>query len=110
MTPPPLDAEAWCRFKGMDVSNRTNERHRQYGQALQNVAKDNAHCHVYDTWQALEGDATDFGRYLTDGLHLSEAGNRQLYDGFMKLLEVKCPAIVPESIPLEGKPWEELCE
>ena len=114
VTPPPLDGKAWANFKGMD--NRSNERHKLYGDLVKEVATQQQ-CGVLDVWTLLEGDqpVDVYGKYLTDGLHLNEMGNRKLYKGLHELLKTEYPDLVPQQegsdkgIPLEGKLWDELC-
>ena len=114
MTPPPLDGEAWTNFKGM--ANRSNERHKLYGDLVKEVAQKH-HCSLLDVWTLLQGDTSPeiHGKYLTDGLHLNELGNRKLCEGLTELIENEYPNLMPrlegseKGIPLEGKLWEELC-
>ena len=112
ITPPPLDANAWKNFKRLPESNRTNQRHRTYGLALYQVSEFHApHCSVYNTWHSLEGTAgqTVYSQYLTDGLHLNESGNRQLYRGLMETIRLQHPTLRPNYVPMEGPSWEDLC-
>lgn len=119
LTPPPLDAEAWRQFKQLETSNRSNEMHRVYGQKMKAVAKQHPNCVCLDVFDLLEGNVASgsniYSRYLTDGLHLNEEGNRKVYQGLMRLIKEEFPHLAPmepESnigIPFEGKPWDELC-
>jgi lysophospholipase L1-like esterase len=114
MTPPPVDGEAWAEFKGL--ANRSNERHKLYGDLVKEVAK-KQQCSVLDVWTLLEGDQSVdvYKKYLTDGLHLNEMGNRKLYEGLRELLKKEHPGLTPrqegseKGIPLEGRLWDELC-
>ena len=114
MVPPPLDREVWANFKGMD--NRSNERHKLYGDSVKEVATQQQ-CGVLDVWTLLEGDQSVdmYGKYLTDGLHLNEMGNRKLYKGLHELLQKEYPNVMPQQdggdqgVPLEGTLWDELC-
>ena len=115
MTPPPLDGETWANFKGL--ANRSNKQHQLYGNLVKDVAKQHPSCSVLDVWTLLEGDKSVdiYRKYLTDGLHLNEAGNKKLYQGFCELLETEYPDLLPQQegsptgIPLEGPLWDELC-
>ena len=114
MTPPPLDSVAWTEFRGL--TNRSNERHKLYGEVVKEVAQRH-NCAVLDVWSLLEGDKSveTYNQYLTDGLHLNELGNRKLYSGLSRLIYNVYPELVPQKvegengIPLEGQHWEELC-
>jgi len=117
MTPPPLDADAWRKFKGFEVSNRSNENHRTYGLEMKKVAQSHNHCACLDVWELLQGhtSADIYGKYLTDGLHLNEQGNRMLYQGLIELIKNEYPNLAPMQggsnvgIPVDGKSWDELC-
>jgi lysophospholipase L1-like esterase len=118
-TPPPVHEEMWAAFKESETSDRTNARAREYGNKVKQVAA--AHdCHVVDSWEVLSGSTneSEFGKYLSDGLHLNESGNRLVYQAFMELLQEKYPHLAPmedgegkwgkAGIPLEEKLWQEL--
>ena len=121
ITPPPIFSPKWeefCKKYGRDKSDRTNEASRQYGLAMQSVGKE-LKCETLDTWTLLGGDAQGYERYLTDGLHLSEEGNKTIYEGLMKLVEDTIPNLAPMTegegrygdvgVPLCEKLWTELC-
>jgi lysophospholipase L1-like esterase len=118
LTPPPFDAVAWGKFRNLEVyEGRTNQVARTYGEIASEVAKANQ-CSVINVWEVLEGRTSPevYGRYLSDGLHLNELGNRKVHRSLMKLLREDYPHLVPlelggtsQSIPLEGRLWDELC-
>ena len=121
ITPPPVFSPKWedfCKTHGRDKSDRTNEASRQYGLAMRSVGKE-LKCETLDTWTLLGGDAQGYERYLTDGLHLSEEGNKAIYEGLMKLVEDTIPNLAPMTegegrygdvgVPLCEKLWTELC-
>lgn len=121
ITPPPVYKPWWenfCKNFGRDKSYRTNEASRQYGLAMKSVG-DELKCETLDTWELLGGDALGFEKYLTDGLHLSEEGNKAIYEGLMALVEDKFPHLAPMTegegrygevgVPLCEKLWTELC-
>jgi hypothetical protein len=76
-------------------------------------------CSVLDTWEVLGGDQAGYGKYLSDGLHLSESGHELVFEGLMKLLTSEHASLAPQQlidgkyqgagIPPEGKLWDELC-
>ena len=121
ITPPPVYQPWWeefCKTYGRDKSDRTNDASRKYGLAMKSVGEELA-CETLDTWELLDGDAPGFEKQLTDGLHLSEEGNKAIYQGLMDLIEDKFPHLAPMTegegrygevgVPLCEKLWTELC-
>jgi lysophospholipase L1-like esterase len=118
ITPPPVDEAAWIEFRQLEKSNRDNVNTRSYGEQVKQIAA-KLNCHVVDAWELLDGATEERGKYLSDGLHLNEEGNRRLYDGLMQLLEKEYPHLAPMEdgdgkygtcgIPLEEKLWTEMC-
>mmetsp|Transcript_35865 Transcript_35865/g.39648 ORF Transcript_35865/g.39648 Transcript_35865/m.39648 type:complete len:267 (+) Transcript_35865:40-840(+) len=108
-TPPPVDGIAW--------SDRGNEIAKEYGNVVKEVGKE-LNCSVLDVFTLLEGNESvqTYGKYLRDGLHLSEDGNILLYQGLMKLLQKDYPHLLPKDdddsglLPLDGKLWREMCQ
>ena len=119
MTPPPVDDDQWKEELGSEDYDRTNENSRRYGEVVKKVAKKYADCEVLDTWELLEGHASHYSCHLSDGLHLSESGNKLVYEGLMDLIKKKYPHLAPQQyidggytgggIPVEEKLWDELC-
>jgi isoamyl acetate esterase len=113
LTPPPFDAEAWMKHKGIDSPGRSNDVAREYGERVKLVAaqvnNDTAattmiKCAVIDTWNLLHGASTNkehcyYSQYLSDGLHLNEAGNRIVYDAIMDVLQREFPHVAPAAAP-----------
>jgi lysophospholipase L1-like esterase len=120
MTPPPFDAAAWRKARNVHVDDRQNDVARSYGDKVKEVAQEH-HCILLDVWETLQGGTSPehYGKYLSDGLHLNEQGNRQLHQGLMNLIRNEHPDLAPAAmegqtnnnvgIPLEEKPWTELC-
>jgi lysophospholipase L1-like esterase len=119
MTPPPVDNEAWKNELEIEDYDRTNEGARKYGLQAQEVAKTFDNCSVLDTWELLGGNTSKFSGYLCDGLHLSDSGNRLVYEGLMELIKREYPHLAPEEcvdgeyqnggMPVEEKLWGDLC-
>jgi lysophospholipase L1-like esterase len=121
LTPPPVHEESWVTtslaWREIERCDRDNQVTRQYGDKVKQVATEHD-CHVVDTWELLSGSTDDRSKYLSDGLHLNESGNRLVYQGIMELLQDKYPALTPmedgegkwgaTGIPLEEKLWQEL--
>jgi len=120
MTPPPVYEPAWASYKGVEVSTRQNENVRQYGEAIKQLGPE-LNCEVIDAWVLLGGDSDDRMGHLTDGVHLSESGNRHIYDAVMNLIRQQYPHLAPMEeddgegkhgkigIPAEEKLWTEMC-
>ena len=119
MTPPPVDEKAWKSFLNLfDYYDRTNHLSRLYGLEAKRVAEQMG-CSVLDTWEILGGDQEGYGKYLSDGVHLSESGNEIVFEGLMKLIRAEHVALAPqqviqgkyqgEGIPPEEKLWDQLC-
>jgi lysophospholipase L1-like esterase len=124
ITPPPVDRDAWFKERGSPKGSsfdRTNETAKVYGDVVKEVGK-KMNCSVLDVFELLEGngEAKVYGKYLRDGLHLSESGNELLYKGLMDLIENEYPYLSPmfdgsgkygeQGVPLEGSLWGEMCE
>eukprot|EP00985_Skeletonema_marinoi_P016755 scaffold9046_cov123-Skeletonema_marinoi.AAC.2 len=114
ITPPPLDEHAWhkyCRAEFDDLSPRSNEQSKLYGERVKLVAKEMG-CSIVDSFSLLGA----YEKSLEDGLHLSAKGNQLLYDGLMDVIKRDLPELAPKvteddltGIALEGALWKELC-
>lgn len=122
ITPPPVDKTAWDKFcmdSFNELSPRTNEVTKSYGDRVKSVAKEFG-CSVVDSFSLLGGNHSEeiYGKNLEDGLHLNGLGNKLLFDGLMNTLTKDFPELAPmedgdgkygdKGIPLEGKLWKEL--
>lgn len=121
MTPPPIDEEAWASYRNIKVLDRTNENARLYGLKLKEISLHHENCEVFDTWELLEGHSSREVRtkYLYDGLHLNQSGNRLIFDGLLNhMIRSKYPHLAPMDdndgdskhgtnggVPIEGKLW-----
>jgi lysophospholipase L1-like esterase len=114
MTPPPVDVGAW------KSNDRANEVAREYGNRVKEVAA-NTNCAVLDVFELLGGNSDDpekYGHHLRDGLHLSESGNKLVYQGLKNLIATDFIHLAPMldgqgkygkiGIPLEEDLWSEL--
>lgn len=116
ITPPPFDPAAWRKTRDLEVDGRANEVARSYAEQVQAVGTSHD-CSVLNVWDLLEGGTSPevYGKYLSDGLHLNEDGNRKVHEGLVDLIRREYPHLAPMEegssvgIPLEGKLWEELC-
>lgn len=96
MTPPPIDEMAWAKTRETSISDRTNERARQYGLKMKEIGTKYTNCTVLDTWELLHGHTNDRCNYLYDGLHLNQQGNRLLFDGLMNtIISKQYPHLAP---------------
>jgi len=121
ITPPPVASKAWDHYctvtSPRPLSPRSNENSKEYGKRLLAIGQDLG-CPVVNTFDLLGGDQGEdsYGKYLTDGLHLNEEGNRVLYGGIMDVIKRNYNYLLPMGdgetnigVPLEEKLWSELC-
>jgi len=120
ITPPPLDEKAWdkyCREEFDDLSPRSNEQSKLYGERVKLVANDMG-CSIVDSFSLLGGNngVSAYAECLEDGLHLSAKGNELLYEGLMDVIIRDLPHLAPKvneddstGIALEGAQWKDLC-
>ena len=93
---------------------RSNDAARSYGNQVKSVV-DQFDLGLVDTWALLEGNSPSKSRYLSDGLHLNEKGNRAVYLGLKSALLQKYPEVLPmedgqgkygkSGVPLEEELW-----
>jgi lysophospholipase L1-like esterase len=117
LTPPPVYEPQWAAFLNVDKSDRDNAVTRAYGERVKKVAA-KYNCTVVDSWELLQGDSDDRKKYLSDGLHLNEDGNRLIHKGLMDAIQKNHPDIAPmtdgegkygtSGIPVEEMLWERL--
>eukprot|EP00797_Seminavis_robusta_P017560 Sro261_g101890.1 Isoamyl acetate-hydrolyzing esterase 1 homolog (247) ;mRNA; r:77191-78046 len=117
MTPPPFDPAAWRKCRDLEEDGRANNVAKSYGEKVLELGK-SLGCSVLNVWNLLEGATSPevYGRYLSDGLHLNEEGNRKVHEGLMELIGKDHPSLAPleagatgEGLAVEEKLWRELC-
>ena len=119
MTPPPVDSKAWDHYctivSPRPLSSRSNYNSKKYGERVTLIGEEMG-CSVLDTYKLLGGDKGEdfYGKFLSDGLHLNEKGNRIVYRGIMEIIQSDFQHLLPveqgnEGIPLEEKLWSDLC-
>ncbi|GKZ00655.1 hypothetical protein MPSEU_001017700 [Mayamaea pseudoterrestris] len=120
MTPPPVDEAAWAAWQNDAVCDRNNQVAFEYG-AQAKIVADELGCSVVDTWDLLDGSLEERSKYLGDGIHLNEDGNRLVFGGIMDLVKERHPDLAPmeddsdddtgclRGIASEEKTWRELC-
>lgn len=118
ITPPPFDAQAWMASRQVDTPGRDNMIAKSYGDKLKQVCDKLEMCSVVDTWTALEGPTDAKIKYLSDGLHLNEAGNKLVHKAIVDVLAKDYPDILPmrdgegrhgkSGVALEEPLWREL--
>ncbi|KAG6754937.1 hypothetical protein POTOM_040742 [Populus tomentosa] len=80
------------------LPERTNEAAGAYAQACKSVAKE-CGCPVVDLWIKMQ-ECPDWKQaYLSDGLHLTQAGNRIVFEEVVK--ELKEKGISVENLPVD---------
>ena len=101
-------------LKNFDTPGRDNEVAKTYGDKVKEVAGGLENCSVVDTWTLLDGTSDKKVEYLSDGLHLNEAGNRLVHKGIMDVLAKEYSHVLPmveggeTGVPVEEPLWREL--
>jgi lysophospholipase L1-like esterase len=107
MTPPPLDEQAWdkyCRDEHGDLSPRSNESSKLYGERVKLVAKETGCCLVDSfSFLGVNDGASTYGQSLEDGLHLSARGNQLLFNGLMEVISRDLPHLAPKVSEENGR-------
>ncbi|KAF2862336.1 GDSL Lipase/Acylhydrolase, partial [Piedraia hortae CBS 480.64] len=130
ITPPPIDERKLHRcdmeiFPHLrrDELRRTAENTAKYAQVVRDVGRAN-NIPVLDLWRAFgaragyAGDDNSMGSMkrptnavlqsmFNDGLHLSGAGNKVVFDELMALIEAKFPDLMPEKLPMAQPAWDD---
>eukprot|EP01113_Clastostelium_recurvatum_P049327 TRINITY_DN9122_c0_g1_i2.p1 TRINITY_DN9122_c0_g1~~TRINITY_DN9122_c0_g1_i2.p1 ORF type:complete len:247 (-),score=59.99 TRINITY_DN9122_c0_g1_i2:36-755(-) len=92
ITPPPVDIAKWSAdcdaLKRPESSKcRSQESVAKYAHAAMEAAKE-ADALLLDIWTLMQQDK-DWSRFLSDGLHFSEEGNKFVYDALRDLVKSK---------------------
>jgi len=93
LTPPPIDANKyaeWCREKfgaqASEPASRTDEWARRYAAAAVRAAT-SCGAEVIDVYSAMHSSGQPVAEFLSDGLHLNQAGNQLVYDLLVKVID-----------------------
>lgn len=99
ITPPPVyepDLKLRNRQRGKSVElDRINANTKEYADVVVQVGRENDAL-VVDIFSAYNHDSK---RYLSDGLHLSDVGNEQLFTLLIEKLEKNIPELRLDSMP-----------
>ncbi|CAI7595673.1 unnamed protein product [Penicillium glandicola] len=126
ISPPPVNEhqlEAFDAAKNTPFPSRTASFTKSYASAAGEVGA-SLNIPVVDLWSAFmktagwkEGEPLIGARdvpqsealasLFTDGLHLTSAGNRIVYDELMKVIQANWPDQTPESLPMVFPSWGE---
>ena len=105
ITPPPVNTDMW------NNRSRDFDRTREYAEAVKEVARE-TQLPALDTWTALfeAGGSTMGGcaKFLTDGLHLSSAGYKIIYDLLIKAITEHYPEIHYDRLQNVFIPWDQV--
>ncbi|OQD70818.1 hypothetical protein PENPOL_c001G04879 [Penicillium polonicum] len=124
ISPPPVNEyqlEAFDAAKETPFPSRTASFTKSYAVAACEVGA-SLNIPVVDLWSAFmkptgwkEGEPLIGARdvpsndtlasFLTDGLHLTPAGNRIVYDELMKVIQANWPDQTPEALPMVFPSW-----
>lgn len=114
LTPPPVDEVAWMSYLERNTPDRTTSLARTYGLEVLKIAERHSLCVGIDIWEVLSGESEERKRFLVDGLHLNEDGNKRVFQTILQTIQEQFPEVGPSpeeanGIPLEGALWRELC-
>ncbi|GAX20303.1 hypothetical protein FisN_9Hh008 [Fistulifera solaris] len=103
LTPAPVNEAAPCFVKLSD--SYSNDRAREYGEALKEVATLDENCAVVDVWECLDGDSTERALYLQEnGIHLNEKGHVRVADAILSTVQRIFPYAYPMEYNDDGEP------
>lgn len=94
LTPPPVDEPTWAKVLDREASDRHNRVAREYGERAKKVGEELG-CHVVDVFDLLGGTTDDYAKHLSDGLHLSDSGNKLLGEALLSLICKNYPQLAP---------------
>ncbi|KAG8542488.1 hypothetical protein GDO81_026627 [Engystomops pustulosus] len=106
ITPPPLHEASWekqCIIKGSKL-NRLNSVTGTYAKACVQVGAEYG-ADVLDLWTLMQEGGSDYSVYLSDGLHLSDAGNKFAETKLWIILQKKLgslPMILPDCMDVDN--------
>ncbi|TFK85834.1 SGNH hydrolase [Polyporus arcularius HHB13444] len=114
---PPLNAEQWAGRQAAQEPPRPMERDsavtRTYAEAAVEVGAQEGVA-VVDAWTALYDAAgreeKALKKFLTDGLHLNEAGYAIVYDELVKTIKEKHPEYHYDNLQFVFVPFDKICE
>ena len=99
ITPPPVCHDARLKFqkekykdKATGKLERTLELSGQYANALAEVG-DELSLPVLDLWTKMQESSQPWQKYLSDGLHLSAAGNKFVGEALIDLIDDMMPEL-----------------
>ncbi|KAK1427646.1 hypothetical protein QVD17_16337 [Tagetes erecta] len=91
ITPPPIDEEGRLKFaksvykeKAMKLPERTNEVTGTYAKECVEIAKELG-VHSVNLWSKMQETQGWQKKFLSDGLHLTPAGNKVVYEEVVKV-------------------------
>ena len=116
ITPPPVhsgDWDSYCMANFQSKSLRSNDSAQSYGKVVKDLAIE-TNCYLLDAFTSLGGNSApeQYRKYLSDGLHLSECGNKKLFQCLLSVIRNDLPYLYPDGVnglKIEEKTWDELC-
>ncbi|KAI0713412.1 SGNH hydrolase [Earliella scabrosa] len=117
MTPPPVNADQWAaRQAAKDPPgprDREFEVTKTYAEAVKEVGTKEGVA-VVDLWTTIYDAAgrveKELSKFLTDGLHLNEAGYAIVFEELNKTIAEKHPEYYHENLQFVFAPFNEICE
>ncbi|XP_058761864.1 GDSL esterase/lipase At5g45920-like [Vicia villosa] len=102
ITPPPIDEDARLRHPYVEnpegLPERTNEAAGKYARACIAVANE-CRVPVIDLWTKIQQFPNWRKDYLSDGLHLTEAGSQIVFDEVIRKLRDE--GLTPDTMPVD---------
>ena len=99
VSPPPVVEASW--------PDRSNARVREYSAAAARAAAASGALHLDLFARLYDGEGGAFGALLSDGLHLSRAGNARVAQLLLELLAERAPQALPDALPLDLPLWRD---
>ena len=90
--------------------NRTNESAKKYGDKVKKVLASDTETLIFDVFEALEGGSSASDKYLNDGLHMSELGNRRVSEKLVEFIKENLSELLPtdEHLPYDELVWRNM--
>eukprot|EP00729_Bicosta_minor_P019766 gene19766-14296_t len=96
ITPPPVNADGWKAFMqtrdATQQGDRDNSVTAQYAEAAKSVAAELG-CGAVDLWttmqEARQAPESGWHTFLSDGLHLTAAGNAFVFERLVEVIDAK---------------------
>jgi len=111
ITPPPVNPNQWPEGPEDPLNVRNNLNTEAYVRRVVDVAKE-TEVEVVDAWglfwEKADGNEERLAPYLSDGLHLTAAGNEVVFNEIMAKIKSKYPELHPDNYDPIFPEWEQI--